>query len=60
MEKRANPYPLRLDPVIQEKAKHIAKANGRSLNKEIEMLLKAAIAEYEKENGAIDIPAPSE
>ena len=55
-----NPYPLRLDDIIMEKTKVIAKENGRSVNKEIEVLLKRVIARYEKENGSIQLPDPLE
>ncbi len=55
MAKQANPYPLRIDKIILEKLKHIAKENGRSLNKEIEFILKNIISNYEKENGDIPI-----
>ena len=37
---QANPYPLRVDKPIMEKFKVIAATNGRSVNKEIEMLMK--------------------
>lgn len=52
---QANPYPLRIDRTTMEKFKVIAAENGRSVNKEIEFLIKSAIAEYEESNGAIDI-----
>ncbi|MBQ3041484.1 MAG: Arc family DNA-binding protein [Clostridia bacterium] len=52
---QANPYPLRLEKELLEKAKVIAKENGRSLNKEIEFLLKNAIKEYEAKNGTINV-----
>ncbi len=52
---QANPYPLRLEKELLEKAKVIAKENGRSLNKEIEFLLKNAIKEYETKNGTINV-----
>ena len=55
MSKQANPYPLRIDKIILEKSKYIAKENGRSLNKEIEFILKNIIANYEQENGQIPI-----
>lgn len=50
-----NPYPLRIDINAMMKFKIIAKENGRSVNKEIEILIKHAITEYEKENGEIKI-----
>ena len=40
---QANPYPLRVEKNIMNKFKVIAKENGRSVNKEIEILLKNAI-----------------
>ncbi len=52
----ANPYPLRVEKTIMEKFKVIAYENGRSVNKEIEMLMKQAIAAYEQNNGQIEVP----
>lgn len=52
---QANPYPLRIDPVLMEKLKLIAKENGRSVNKEIEILVKKAVTRYESENGELPI-----
>ena len=51
-----NPYPLRVEKTIMEKFKVIASENGRSVNKEIEMLMKQAIGSYEQNNGQIEIP----
>lgn len=53
---QANPYPLRVDSTIMEKFKIIASNHGRSVNKEIEMLMKRAIAEHEREHGTIENP----
>ena len=52
---QVNPYPLRVDKELFEKFKIIAKANGRSANKEIEQLIISAVSEYEKEHGEITI-----
>lgn len=52
---QANPYPLRVGSSIMEKFKVIAANHGRSVNKEIEMLMKQAVADYEKEHGSIEI-----
>lgn len=52
---QANPYSLRVDAVVMAKIKVIANENGRSVNKEIESLMKAAIKQYEAENGPIVI-----
>lgn len=57
---QANPYPLRVDKTIMEKFKVIASNNGRSVNKEIEMVMKRVIADYERENGLIEIPSLNE
>lgn len=57
---QANPYPLRVDRLTMGKFKVIAANNGRSVNKEIEMLMKRAIAEYENDHGPIPVPAPTE
>lgn len=48
-----NPYPLRIDYLLMEKFKVVASENGRSVNKEIEFLIKKAIKEFEDENGQI-------
>ncbi len=50
-----NAYPLRIDPTIMLKVKFIATENGRSLNKEIEAILKIAVKRYEAENGLISV-----
>jgi hypothetical protein len=55
-----NPYPLRLDDIVMEKSKLLAKENGRSLNKEIEILLKGAIADYEATTGVLQLPGLSQ
>ena len=52
---QANPYPLRAEKSIMDKFKIISTENGRSVNKEIEMLMKSAIADLEAKNGEIHI-----
>lgn len=52
---QVNPYPLRVDKNIFEKFKVIAKENGRSINKEIEMMMKNIIVKYEETHGDIII-----
>lgn len=56
MSIQANPYPLRIDKTIMDKFKVIAKNNGRSVNKEIEFILRGIVNEYEKQNGSISFP----
>lgn len=51
-----NPYPLRVDKAIMDKFKVVAAADGRSVNKAIEMLIKDSVREYERLNGEIHIP----
>lgn len=46
-------YALRISESIMDKLKYIAGHNGRSANKEIEQLILAHIALYEKEHGEI-------
>lgn len=57
---QTNPYPLRVDKILMEKFKTLASNSGRSVNKEIEFLMKQAVLQYEKENGAIDISSLEE
>lgn len=53
---QANPYPLRVDKTIMGKFKVMAAENGRSVNKEIEILMKHAISNYEEKHGLIQLP----
>lgn len=50
-----NPYPLRVDKEVMDKMKIIAREHGRSVNKEVETLMKEAIKQYESENGTISV-----
>lgn len=49
-------FPLRLDDALREKLRYIAEENSRSLNKEIEFLVKQHVTAYEKEHGEIPLP----
>ena len=60
MTARPNPFPLRVDKTTLEKVKVIAQENGRSLNKEIEQLMKNLVKTYELENGVISVEIDSE
>jgi len=53
-------FSLRIHPVIMEKMKFIAKNNGRSLNREIEQILKWVVDDYERKCGRIDINAKND
>ena len=48
-------FTLRIHPLIMEKMKYIAETNGRSVNKEIEQILKWVISDYENKRGRIRI-----
>ena len=48
-------YALRIPTSIMDKLKYIADYNGRSANKEIEQLIIAHIANFERQNGPIDL-----
>ena len=43
---QANPYPLRIAPTIMEAVKKSAEENGRSVNKEIEFILRTYLKEH--------------
>ena len=52
---QTNPYPLRIEKSLMEKLKIVAASNGRSVNKEIEYLVRQMVAAYEQEHGAIPV-----
>ena len=48
-------YTLRIPKEYLEKIRYIAAENGRSANKEIELMIKRRIELYEKEHGSINL-----
>ena len=48
-------YTLRIPQEYLDKIRYIAGENGRSANKEIELMIKKRIKDYEDEFGAIDV-----
>ena len=48
-------FTLRIHPILMNKMKYIAKNNGRSVNKEIEQILKWVIDDYERQYGRITL-----
>lgn len=48
------PYPLRLEPELNEKIKLLAQLHRRSYNKEIENIVAMFVESYEKDNGLIE------
>ena len=55
MEDKLLRYTLRVDRTLFKKFRYIAESEGRSANKEIEQFLKKKVAEFEKENGEIEL-----
>lgn len=48
-------YTLRVEQTLLDKLAYVADYNGRTKNREIEQLIKARIAAFEKEHGEIII-----
>lgn len=48
-------YTLRIPADMLFKIRYIAEENGRSANREIELMIKSRIAEYEKQHGEINV-----
>lgn len=48
-------YTLRIPQIYLDKMKYIAEENGRSANKEIELMIKQRIKDYESSNGEIKL-----
>jgi hypothetical protein len=55
MSKRT--FTLRLDDELLDKLHIVAEANSRSVNNQIEFLVKRCLSEFEKENGEILLSA---
>lgn len=49
-------YTLRIPQEYLDKIRYIAEENGRSANREIELMIKDRIQGYEKEHGSIELP----
>lgn len=48
-------FTLRIDAELLKKFRFVADYNARSANRELEVLMKKHIAEFEKENGKITL-----
>lgn len=55
MEDKLLRYTLRVDRNLFRKFRYIAESEGRSANKEIEQFLKKRVAQFESENGKIEV-----
>jgi hypothetical protein len=47
---QANPYPLRIDESLMEQLRKIADEEGRSINKEIEFIIRQYVKTYTSQN----------
>lgn len=48
-------FTLRIDKTLLDKFGYIADYEGRTKNKELEQMIKKKIAEFEKQNGKIEL-----
>lgn len=48
-------FTLRTEAELLKKFRYVAEYNARSANRELEVLIKKHIAEFEKDNGEIEI-----
>ncbi|MCI8582582.1 MAG: hypothetical protein HFH13_05570 [Dorea sp.] len=53
MNTNQSKFTLRIDTELLRKFRYTAEYNARSANRELEVLMKKHIAEFEKENGKI-------
>lgn len=53
MKKEQSKFTLRINDELLKKLRYIAEYNGRSANREITMLIKKHIVEFEKSHGKI-------
>lgn len=53
-------YTLRINQILLDKLEYVAEYNGRSKNREIEMLIRRHIQEFETENGKIELEGAPE
>lgn len=49
-------FAVRVDRELLEKFKYVAEYNARSANRELELLMRKHVADFESEHGKIDIP----
>lgn len=48
-------FTLRIDNEVLQKFRYVAEYNARSANRELEVLIKKYVAEFEKKNGPIKL-----
>ncbi len=50
-----NSFTLRVEPRLWSKFKYIAGYNGRTVNKQLIVMIRDCVDEFEKKNGLIDV-----
>ena len=53
MEDKTVKFTLTIEKIILKRFRYIAEYNARSANRELEVLIKKYVAEFEKKNGPI-------
>lgn len=46
-------FTIRIDPILLKKIRYVAEYNARSANREVEVLIKKHVADFEKTHGTI-------
>ena len=54
MYSKISKFTLRVDSVLLEKFRYVAEYNARSANRELEVLMRRYVAEFEKLHGKIE------
>lgn len=52
-------FTIRIDPELLKKLRFVAEYNARSANREVEVLIRNHVAEFEKKHGTIIFDDPS-
>lgn len=47
-------FTIRIDPELLKKLRYVAEYNARSANREVEVLIKEHVSQFEKEHGKIN------
>lgn len=54
MNAKISKFTLRVDPALLDKFRYIAEYNARSVNRELEILMRRHIEKYEQKHGPIN------
>ena len=50
---RSPQFTIRIDPELLKKLRYVAEYNARSANREVEVLIREHVAQFEKDHGKI-------